>query len=385
MNAYITKLSAFLPNDPVSNDDMERVLGLVGGKPSRARSIVLRSNGIRSRHYAIDRVSGAATHTNAQLAAAAVRGLAGGGFELEHIDCLACGTTMADQLIPSHACMVHGELAIPPCELVSTAGVCLTSLSALKYAALGVAAGEFRHAVACGSEISSAVMRAKNFKEEIEAKVAALEERPEIAFDKDFLRWMLSDGAGAVLVEPNPAARGLSLRIDWIDQRSYAGEISACMYAGAEKQADGSLKGWLAFDQREWLEHTIFAVKQDIKQLNENVMRYTVERGIRDTLERHPMEPGDIAWFLPHYSSNFFRERVHQSLIDGGFELPFERWFTNLPHKGNTGSASMFIILEELVRSGRALPGQRILCYVPESGRFSTGFMHLTVCAAGQR
>lgn len=385
MNAYITKISAYLPNPPVSNDDMEVVLGMVGGRPSRARSIVLRSNGIRTRHYAIDRETGRATHTNAQLAAQAVRMLQGDGFELEQMDCLACGTTMADQLIPSHACMVHGELGSPPCELVSTAGVCLTSLSALKYAALGVAAGEFRHAVACGSELSSAVMRAKNFKEEIEAKVAALEERPEIAFDKDFLRWMLSDGAGAVLVEPQPSSRGLSLRIDWIDQRSYAGEISACMYAGAEKQADGSLRGWLSFEQREWLDQTIFAVKQDIKQLNENVMRYTVERGIRDTVERHPMAPEDIAWFLPHYSSNYFRERVAQSLADGGFPIPFERWFTNLPDKGNTGSASMFIILEELLRSGRATPGQRILCYVPESGRFSTGFMHLTVCAAGAR
>jgi 3-oxoacyl-[acyl-carrier-protein] synthase-3 len=97
------------------------------------------------------------------------------------------------------------------------------------------------------------------------------------------------------------------------------------------------------------------------------------------------MQPGDIDWFLPHYSSNFFRERVHASLVAGGFEIPFERWFTNLSTKGNTGSASMFIILEELVRSGRAKLGQRVLCYVPESGRFSTGFMHLTVCDAQHR
>jgi len=46
---YITDVGAFLPNDPVANDDMERILGEVGGRASRARHTVLRSNGITTR------------------------------------------------------------------------------------------------------------------------------------------------------------------------------------------------------------------------------------------------------------------------------------------------------------------------------------------------
>ena len=34
----------------------------------------------------------------------------------------------------------------------------------------------------------------------------------------------------------------------------------------------------------------------------------------------------------------------------------------------------------ELMRSGRLRDGHTILCYVPESGRFSAAFMLLTVC-----
>src|SRR3546814_8068914 len=48
-----------------------------------------------------------------------------------------------------------------------------------------------------------------NFEAENEARVAALETKPVIAFEKDFLRWMLSDGAGAALLENRPAAQGL--------------------------------------------------------------------------------------------------------------------------------------------------------------------------------
>lgn len=44
---YITRVSSFLPNRVVENDNMEQYLGLIGDKPSRTRSIVLRQNGIK--------------------------------------------------------------------------------------------------------------------------------------------------------------------------------------------------------------------------------------------------------------------------------------------------------------------------------------------------
>ena len=48
---------------------------------------------------------------------------------------------------------------------------------------------------------------------------------------------------------------------------------------------------------------------------------------------------------------------------------------------GNVGSASIYIMLDELLRSGRLRDGQHLLCWVPESGRFSSGFIYLTVTA----
>lgn len=119
--AYITATAAFLPHAPVSNDEMERVLGQVGAKPSRARRTILRSNGIVSRHYAINPNTLQFTHSNAQLAAEAVRALS---LPQKNIDCLACGTSIADQLMPGHASMVQGELGLPACDVASTSGVC---------------------------------------------------------------------------------------------------------------------------------------------------------------------------------------------------------------------------------------------------------------------
>lgn len=371
---YITKTSAFLPNAPVSNDDIESVLGMVAGRPSRARRIVLRNNGIRERYYAIDPVTGKTTHNNTQLTAEAVRALEVDGA----IDCLVTGTSMPDQLMPNHAVMVHGELGIAACEVVATAGICLAGITALKYAYMAVLCGLANNAVATGSELASAVLHARNFTAESEHRISEMEGNPEIAFEKDFLRWMLSDGAGAFLLRNQPADHGLSLRIDWIDILSQAGSMEVCMYAGGEKQADGSLKGWQAFAADEWAARSVFSVKQDVRLLNENVAYQTIGKLLKKAVQTRGLTPEAIDWFLPHMSSEYFRQPVADCMAAGDFIVPQEKWFTNLQTKGNTGSASIFIMIDELFKNGQLTAGDRLLCFIPESGRFTGSLMHLT-------
>ena len=375
---FINRVSAYLPHAPVDNDQMETRLGLVGERPSRARKLVLRSNGITQRHYAIDPQSGLPSLTNAQISAEAIRGLEGPGFDLQRLECLVASSASPDQVMPNHAVMVHGELGNPPCEVVSTAGICLCGVTALKYAYLSVASGETRNAVACGSELASSLMHARNFEAELDSRVDALEQNPEIAFEKDFLRWMLSDGAGAVWLEATPNAQGLSLRIDWIDILSFADSMPPCMYAGAEREGD-RLIGWSRFDGEARNRHSVMAIKQDVKLLNDNIVRVTVEQALQRILARRPLSAEAIDYFLPHYSSEFFRQRLAVGLANAGLAIPQERWFTNLTRKGNTGAASFFIMLEELFNAGDLRPGQTLLGYVPESGRFSSAFLHLTV------
>ncbi|MET1081161.1 MAG: beta-ketoacyl-ACP synthase III [Pseudomonas sp.] len=375
---FINRVSAYLPHAPVDNDQMETRLGQVGGRPSRARNLVLRSNGITQRHYAIDPQSGLPSLTNAQMSAEAIRGLEGPGFDLRRLECLVASSASPDQVMPNHAVMVHGELGNPVCEVVSTAGICLCGVTALKYAYLSVASGETANAVACGSELASSLMHARNFEAELDSRVDALEQNPEIAFEKDFLRWMLSDGAGAVWLEAAPNAQGLSLRIDWIDILSFADSMPPCMYAGAEREGE-RLIGWSRFDGEARNRHSVMAIKQDVKLLNDNIVRVTVEQALERILARRPLSAEAIDYFLPHYSSEFFRQRLAVGLANAGLPIPQERWFTNLTRKGNTGAASFFIMLEELFNGGTLRPGQTLLGYVPESGRFSSAFLHLTV------
>ena len=375
---FINNISAVLPNEKVLNSEMELVIGKIAGKKSRAKPVILRSNGIKSRYYGINRETGKFNYTNASLAAEAVRNLFDSEEELNTIDSLVASTSMADQVMPNHAVMVHGELKNPPCEAVSTSGICLCGITALKYAFLNIKAGESNKSVVVASELASGIMKSENFEAECEYKISELNANPEIAFEKDFLRWMLSDGAGSVLVSNEPNTKGISLEIDWIDVLSFANEMEPCMYSGADKQ-EGSLVGWMNYNAKEREQLSIMSVKQDVKLLNENIVRTTVEKALSTIIKKRNLSPKDYDYFLPHYSSHYFREKLYVGLENIDFVIPIEKWFTNLTEKGNTGSASIFIMLEELFSTKNLKPGEKVLCYVPESGRFSSAFMQLTV------
>lgn len=376
-DVFINKIEKFMPNEPVFNDNIEDYLGYVGGKKSKVKNIVLRSNGIKRRFYVLQKDTQKQLFTNALLCKNAIEKLQDKDFNLENIEVLACGTTSPDQLMPGHTLMVQGELKLHPIETISASGICLSGVNAMKYIYLAIKSGEFQNGVCTGSEASSPILSAKNFKEESKT-LEELEKNPSIAFEKDFLRWMLSDGAGAMLLENKPNKKDISLKIDFIDILSYAGQMPVCMYSGLEIE-DGKIRSFRDFEQNEVMEKSLLSVKQDVKLLNENIVKYTVELPFAQIIKKRDLKASDYDYFLPHYSSEYFRDKLYKGLQNIDFEIPYEKWFTNLTNFGNTGSASIYIILEELFNNKNLKKGEKILCYVPESGRFSTAFFSLEV------
>ncbi|MBN9299801.1 MAG: beta-ketoacyl-ACP synthase III [Filimonas sp.] len=375
---YITNTSIYLPNEAVPSDEMEEYLGYINGKPSKSKKIVLRNNGIKTRYYALTK-EGKATHTNAEMTANAVRELFNNDkTKLQEIELLSCGTSSPDQMMPSHGVMVHGCLPeTRSIEVVSPAGVCCAGMHAFKYAYMAVKSGEVNNAVATGSERFSGSLVAHNFDEEAH-KLEQLNENPFISFDKEFLRWMLSDGAAAFALSDKPNAEGLSLRVDWIEGVSYANEMDTCMYMAGEKQADGSLKGYLDFTPEEIMTKSIFSIKQDISLLSSNIVPLGGKK-IKEIAERRGMDPDDIDYFLPHMSSEFFRSKIKEIMAVLGKDVPEEKWFVNLTKMGNVGAASVYFMVHELFKSGQLKKGEKLLLLVPESARFSYMYALLTV------
>ncbi len=370
---YITGTGSYLPGEPVPNDKMEAHIGCVHGRSSKIGRRVLRWNGIETRHYAIDR-DGVPSHSNAGLAAEAVGTAADrAGAELDQLQHLAAATTQGDLLVPGHAAQLHAELGCGPLEIASFQSVCGSALMAAKSGFQAVRTGEATHACAAASELSSRWFRPEFF------EGADLTGRKgQVILEAEYLRWTLSDGGGAIWMSDKPGRSGISLRVDWIDIVSLAHQFDPCMWAGARMdERHDLLKSWSFQGPKAAFESGSIALQQDFTLLK-SIIRAWVGVYLQK-VDAGRITPSQIDHLLVHYSAKSLREEIIRLLEDTGGMVAEDRWFNNLRIVGNTGSASIWIMLDALLRERTVTPGEQILAVVPESGRGLVGFMQMTV------
>jgi len=366
---YITSSGTFLPNKAISNEKMETFLGRINGKDSRVKERVLKQNGIKARYYAINEKQ-ETTHSNAQLAVNAIEdALQKSNLRSTDVELLCTGTTQGDLPIPGFASMVHAGLDFNKCEVASFQSVCASGIMALKSAYTQIKSDEKQNAVCVGSELASRLFKASRFE---------AQEVDSLPFNTEFLRWMLSDGAGAFVLQNKKNEYGISLKIDWIDIKSHANEFPVCMYIGKIDNKNEAEQTWLDYPSYEEASKAgAMNLKQDTRLLDK-----VIKTGIAhyfELIDQRKINKDTIDWFCCHYSSEIFKDPIKELMLKGGGEITDEKWFNNLSTKGNTGAASIFIMLDELMHSGKLKLGDKILCMVPESGRFITSFMQLTV------
>ncbi len=375
---YVTASAQCLPGAPIPNAEMVDYIGRISPEAERLGRLTLRQNRIRARHYAI-RPDGGSDWTVARLAGHAVRNLLGDAeIDRDQIGFLATATTQNDLMVPGLASLTHAEAGLPPMEVASLQSVCASSMMAMKSATLQVAAGEHRAAIAVGAEFSSRYFRPGNY---IGTSVMRADDT--LPADAEFLRWTLSDGAACLLIEDRPATHGTSLRIDWISLRSFADRFAPCMTGGAVHGADGAITPWsLTAGIEDAARAGAFQLRQDVGALYRMLPVWLGE--FMRLVDLGRIDPAAVDWFLCHFSAHSLREEMVRLATEAGCMIPEARWFTNVYEKGNVGAAAIFLMLDDLLRSGRLSHGQKILLAVPESGQCIMSYAGLTVVEAGQ-
>ena len=371
-DAYITASGQYLPGDPVDNKQMAEFIGRLSPRAERLGRLTLRQNGIKTRHYAI-RPDGTSEWTVAKLGAAAVKDAMGrAALDAGEVGFLAAATTQNDLLVPGFASGVHAASGLGPIEIASHQSVCASAMMAFKNAVLNVQAGEHRAAISVGAEFSSRFFRPGHY-----LGTSTIDDQDCLPTDAEFLRWTLSDGAAAVVIEDRPAARGQSLRVDWMSLRSFADRFEPCMTGGGVSEGEG-VRPWSLFESgAEAAKAGAFQLRQDVDALYRMLPVWMGE--FLRHVDEGRIDPLGTDWFLCHFSAHSLRQEMVRLATKAGAMIPEERWFTNLYDKGNVGAASMYLLIDDFLRSGLARPGQRVLCAVPESGQCIMAFAGLTV------
>ena len=367
MEVFINSTGHYLPGSPVDNDAVEEILGYIHGKPSRLKRRILKSNGIQTRHYAINSHHETTISNSGMAAKAGLDCLDQGYLSKQAISLLSCATSQGDLVLPGFGSMVQASMELPDVELNTSHGICSSSMMALKTAWLNLKAGEHCNALVIASELASRLFKASRYE--------AVQQDQAIDFNAEFLRWMLSDGAGALLLENRP--RGRCFRIDWIKGFSHADSYPTCMSVGSPLDPS---------ETRAWQDFATYAeaekagsllIRQDVRLL-ENIVKLGADGYLR-LLDQGMIQRDQVDHVLCHYSSHYFRSKIFELLTKAGAMIPEEKWYTNLYTRGNTGCASLFIMLDEFRRTQSYKVGDTLLCMVPESGRFNNVYMQLTV------
>lgn len=195
MNVYITSTGHYLPGEPVDNEEIEDVLGLIDGKKSRLKKKILQSNGIKTRHYAINSEHKTEISNSEMAAQAGFSCIDNSYLASNKIQMLSCATSQGDLVLPGFGSMVQAALDLSEIELHTSHGICSSSMMALKAAFTSVKCGENENALVIASELTSRLFKNTRY-EQVDGN--------KVDFNAEFLRWMLSDGAGAFMLENKP-------------------------------------------------------------------------------------------------------------------------------------------------------------------------------------
>lgn len=365
-HVYLRGSARHLPGPAIDNQAIDAYVAPLNKISGRIKQRILAENGIQTRHYAIDSEGQPRMSCEAMAANAIRDSLHDGGLTLDDIGMLATGSCGGDALLPGFANMVLGELAGPPMQTLSSHGICASGVAAWEAAASAIELGSHAHAMVCAAEMPSRLFKHSRF-----AGCGY-----DADFDAHFLRWMLSDGAGALLLSSQPDVRQpLRLRLRMIHQRAFSGDYPVCMQLGL--RADRSRSH---LDYPSWADAEAdgaLLLRQDIR-----LLPHLFDVGIHEYVRLVDMgviDPDRIHHFLCHYSSEKFAPVVDELMSKAGLAIPRERWYSNLITRGNTGAASIFIMLDEFLRTRTLSPGEQILCFVPESGRFTVSFILIEV------
>ena len=364
MKCFITDTGSFLPGPAIDNDTMQRYIGELDGETKIKRQ-VLTMNGIRSRHYALQEDQ-TPTHDVYQMAALAVEACLENATYSTPISYLSAGSTYTPLSGPGISSILHDRLAqrqkLPyPLEVNSNSGICTSAATAFINAYRAIRTGEHATALCVGTEQASHALKSTAIQPEYDLETMEADLKQSEWFKAVFLRFMLSDGAGACLLQndnENVSGRP-SFEVNWTFSQSFAHEAPLCMK----------------------MENRHERLTQDVNILSKYLFT-CAKKFVRAALARHDETLDQYQAILPHMSSFFFQRRMERIMREFTQDpsQPVPYW-TNLATAGNTGAASIFLMLDEYRRTQSPQPGERILLFVPESGQFN--FVLISLTAAG--
>lgn len=302
----ITGTGSGLPQRVVSNEELARELAARGVETSD-EWIVART-GIRQRYIA--EPGETTTELGARAAQAALQAA---GLDASDVDLIVVGTSTADQIFPSTACLIQARIGALGCAAFDVQAVCSGFVYGLATADALIRTGAHKRALVVGTEVFSRIL------DWTDRTTCVL----------------FGDGAGAVVLEASnePGVLAVQLKADG----SHAGVLCT-----AGRVSNGKVEGdpFLRMDG------------QAVFKLAVNVLGNSAV----ETLAQAKLDPSRLDWLIPHQANVRILNATARRL-----GVPDERLVATVDRHANTSAASVPLALDDVVRSGRIKRGDHLL------------------------
>lgn len=292
-NIKIVANGIYLPSKKIKSEELE-------GKLQLEKGYIEKRTGIRERYYV-------KKETIEEMALQAAKQIIDNMKDKESIELIITATTSTNLLMPGISNYVQKNLKLKPCICLDILAGCGGFINAFDIAKLYIDSRNVQKALIIGVDKLSQIID----KEDIGTAV------------------VLSDGAGATLVEKDKTAKTLKTYVTNIKAEGENNEILTYEY-GKNIFMDGK-------------EVYKYAITKTVLNINELLNKANM-----------PME--EIKYIIPHQSNLKIMKAIATRLHIG-----MEKMYTNIETKGNTFCASIPIALYDMQKEGLLQQGDKVI------------------------
>jgi 3-oxoacyl-[acyl-carrier-protein] synthase III len=329
----------YLPGLPVSSDALGSVMDTNG-------AWILQRSGIAMRHFAPEGIGASDLALPAARAAIESADLAP-----DDIDYILFNTMTPDYVLPGSGTLLGAKLGIPGVPALDLRQQCAAIPYSFQVADALLRADAARHVLVIGAEAHAGFMPWRDWslleQEGTDGQKQADERAYAFATEHRGVSVLFGDGAGALVLG--------------------AARVQGAGLIGVRVHSDGRAHDALrveagGFRRRPYLSSEMLERGEHIPHMNgRELFRSAVQKlpdVVRKLLATHQVSLADVDWFIAHQAN----DRINQAVRDA-LDVPAHKIPSNIARYGNTSSATIPILLDELMREGRVRRGQ-LLCFL---------------------
>lgn len=320
----ISGTGMFVPPQVVTNKDLEALM-------DTSDEWIQQRSGIKQRHHVEEGVG------PSDLALEASRkALEAAGLEAKDLDMVIVASLSPDYYFPGVSCFLQDKLGLSTTPSMDIRCQCTGFIYALNVGQLFVASGQYNRVLVCGAEVHSSALNMTT-----EGRDVAV---------------LFGDGAGAVVLEA--------------EEKEDRGILATHLFSQGEHrdllkiQLPGTLrKPYVPKDIHDGVD---FYPSMDGRNVFKNAIT-RIPEAIRAALGQKGIAPEEVDVFLIHQANLRIVEATMKILGQ-----PLEKSYNNIDRYGNCSAASVPILLDECVRSGRIKEGS-VVCMAAFGAGFTWG------------